>query len=143
MTIRMTRSFLPSTRVPDRSLKKFPNRQLKPFLLDQKYFAGSGNYIACEICAQAGIRPTRKCAKITKAEALKIKKATDSVINSSIENKGQSFSGGYRDATGEVDQGVQNLVVFYQKICGLCKKTEVKKIELKGRGTYFCPSCQR
>ncbi|WP_443135159.1 zinc finger domain-containing protein [Halobacteriovorax sp. GB3] len=36
-----------------------------------------------------------------------------------------------------------NLVVFYQKTCGLCHKSEVKKITLAGRGTYYCPSCQR
>lgn len=124
-------------------LKRFPNKQLKPFLLDQAYFSGSGNYIACEICARAGIRPTRRCGKVTLKEAQKIKDATDSVINNSIENQGQTFSGGYADATGDKGQGVMNLVVFYQKQCGLCNKSKVKKIVLAQRGTYYCPKCQK
>ena len=124
-------------------LKKFPNKVLKPFLLDQKYFAGCGNYIASEICARAGIRPSRRCGKVTKTEAAKIVEATDSVLNGSLENNGMTFSGGYSDAYGEKGEGVQNLVVFYQKICGLCKKTEVKKIVQAQRGTYYCPKCQK
>src|SRR5690606_21421861 len=42
------------------AIKRYPERALKVTLLDQKLFAGSGNYIANEICARAGIRPTRK-----------------------------------------------------------------------------------
>ena len=49
-------------------LKKYPARQLKPYLLDQKFFGGIGNYIASEICARAGIRPQRRCKKIRKYE---------------------------------------------------------------------------
>ena len=39
-------------------------------------------------------------------------------------------------------EGVKNLVVFYQDLCGLCKKNKVIKESQKGRGTYFCPKCQ-
>jgi len=124
-------------------LKDHPSKVLKPFLLDQKYFAGCGNYIASEICARAGIRPTRRCGKITRAEAEKIRIATDSVLTGSIENNGMTFSGGYSDTKGEKGEGVQNLVVFYQETCGLCQTTKVKKITLAQRGTYYCPSCQK
>lgn len=123
--------------------KKFPNKVLKPFLLDQKYFAGCGNYIASEICARAGIRPTRKCGKISKEEVFKIIIATKSVLEGSIKNNGMTFSGGYADTKGEKGEGVKDLVVFYQKICGLCHETAVKKIVMAQRGTYYCPRCQK
>ncbi|MCR9205418.1 MAG: hypothetical protein NXH75_12620, partial [Halobacteriovoraceae bacterium] len=123
--------------------KKFPNKVLKPFLLDQKYFAGCGNYIASEICARAGIRPTRKCGKITQTEVSKIVAATKSVLEGSIKNNGMTFSGGYADTKGEKGEGVKDLVVFYQKVCGLCHETPVKKIVLAQRGTYYCPKCQK
>ena len=45
-------------------LKKYPERQLKPHLLDQKFFGGVGNYIACEICARAGISGPKDVVKI-------------------------------------------------------------------------------
>lgn len=124
------------------AIKKYPNRALKVHLLDQKLFAGSGNYIANEICARAKIRPTRKCKDVKKAEFPKILKAIKEVIGPALASGGTTFQGGYRDSTGERGEGVQHLVVFYQKICQMCKKTKVKKIILAQRGTYYCPLCQ-
>lgn len=126
-----------------KSLKRFPEKHLKETLLDQKLFAGSGNYIANEVCARAGIRPTRKCKRITKKEMEEILKSFREVLTPAINSGGTTFQGGYRDTSGEKGKGVQNLVVFYQKICQLCRVTEVKKIYLKGRGTYYCPKCQK
>ena len=125
------------------AIKRFPERALKVTLLDQKLFAGSGNYIANEICARSGIRPTRKCKKVKKEEFPKILRAIHEVLGPALASGGTTFQGGYRDSTGEKGKGVQHLVVFYQKTCQLCKKTPVKKIILAGRGTYYCPVCQK
>jgi formamidopyrimidine-DNA glycosylase len=123
--------------------QRYPERQIKAFLLDQAFFAGCGNYIACEICARAGIRPTRKCQKITRDDAAKIKAATISVLEGQIESNGLTFQGGYTDTSGEKGEGLSQLVVFHQVTCGLCKKGKVKKIVLAQRGTYYCPRCQK
>ncbi len=120
-----------------------PTKVLKPFLLDQQFFAGIGNYMASEICARAHVRPTRKMGKLTRKECQLLVEATRSVLEDSIKNNGTTFSGGYADAFGEKGEGVKNLVVFYQKNCGICQKTEVKKIILGNRGTYYCPHCQK
>ncbi len=125
------------------AIKRFPERALKVTLLDQKLFAGSGNYIANEICARALIRPTRKCKDVKKNEFPKLLKAISDVITPALASGGTTFQGGYRDSTGERGLGVQHLVVFYQKICQMCKKTPVKKIILAQRGTYYCPHCQK
>jgi formamidopyrimidine-DNA glycosylase len=125
------------------AIRRYPERALKVTLLDQKLFAGSGNYIANEICARAGVRPTRRCGKIKREEYPKIFRAIGEVLNPALESGGTTFQGGYRDTTGEKGQGVNHLVVFYQKICRLCGKTPVKKITLAQRGTYYCPHCQR
>jgi formamidopyrimidine-DNA glycosylase len=125
------------------TLKKYPERQIKPFLLDQKYFAGCGNYIACEICALAGIRPTRKAKSLKLADAVRIAQATEAVLSGQIKNQGLTFSGGYTDAFGDKGGGLSSLVVFHQETCGLCKKSKVKKILLAQRGTYYCPACQK
>jgi formamidopyrimidine-DNA glycosylase len=125
------------------AIKRYPERALKVTLLDQKLFAGSGNYIANEICARAGIRPTRKCRLVKKAEFPKLLNAIGEVLHPALASGGTTFQGGYRDASGEKGKGVAHLVVFYQKICQLCHKTPVKKILLAQRGTYFCPKCQK
>lgn len=123
-------------------LKKYPTRQLKVHLLDQKFFAGCGNYIASEICARAGIRPTRRCGKVTKKECQDIVRATDEVLNPIMKSNGLTFSGGYSDTSGEKGEGLQHLVVFWQKECQMCGGP-VKKIVLAQRGTFYCPHCQR
>lgn len=125
------------------AIKRYPERALKVTLLDQKLFAGSGNYIANEICARAGIRPTRKCKNVKREEFPKILRAIKKVLEPAIAAGGTTFQGGYRDSTGERGEGVHHLVVFYQKICQMCKKTPVKKIILAQRGTYYCPKCQK
>ena len=53
-------------------IKKYPERMIKPYLLDQKFFGGVGNYIACEICARAGIKNPQENVKISKYEYQKI-----------------------------------------------------------------------
>lgn len=123
--------------------EKHPNKVLKPFLLDQKYFSGVGNYIATEICARAKLLPTRIVSTLDKKDCAKIKAAIDLIIFGAVKNSGTTFGGGYRDAFGEKGEGVQHLVVFHQDICQMCKKTKVIKTILGGRGTYHCPHCQK
>lgn len=124
------------------AIERYPNRMLKVHLLDQKLFAGSGNYIASEICARAKILPTRLCKDIKKGEYLKILDAIKTVLDHSLVSGGTTFQN-YRDTTGEKGKGVEHLVVYGQKICQMCKKTPVEKIILAQRGTYFCPKCQK
>lgn len=125
------------------SLKKYPNRHLKVSLLDQSLFAGTGNYIANEICAHGGVRPERFVKDIKPKEFKKLYQGVFKVIEPTVNSGGTTFAGGYRDTTGSKGSGVQHLVVFYQKICQLCNRSEVKKITLGQRGTYYCPTCQK
>ncbi|MBC7427658.1 MAG: Fpg/Nei family DNA glycosylase [Bacteriovorax sp.] len=124
----------------------YPNKPIKPFLLDQKAFPGVGNYMASEILARAGILPTRLSGDIDAHEIEKMKAAMDIVVSGAIETKGTTFSGGYRDANGSKGEGVKHLVVFYQNYCQMClekeKVTKVIKTIQGGRGTYHCPVCQ-
>lgn len=124
-------------------LKRYPQRMTKVTLLDQKLFAGVGNYMASEICALAGVRPTRKCVRLTVNEIEKLFDAIHLVVKGMVEANGNTFQGGYQDAFGESGGGLNRLVVFYQERCGMCKKTKVKKVILAGRGTYYCPRCQK
>jgi len=123
-----------------------PNKVIKPFLLDQKAFPGVGNYMASEICARAGILPTRLAGDITAEEIEKIREAIDIVVTGAVETKGTTFSGGYRDANGAKGEGIRHLVVFHQAHCQMCLEqdilTKVVKSVMATRGTYHCPRCQ-
>ena len=125
------------------SLRRYPERYIKVSLLDQKLFAGTGNYIANEICARAGVLPDRKVSTLSKKEITRLYQACAVVIDGATQTGGTTFQGGYADTTGSKGGGVSHLVVFYQKTCHLCKKAPVTKIELAQRGTYYCPRCQK
>ncbi|HBR95593.1 MAG TPA: hypothetical protein DEA90_15630 [Opitutae bacterium] len=125
------------------SLLRYPQRAVKVSLLDQSLFAGTGNYIANEICAHARVLPHRLVQSLSTREINKLYRAVSTVINGTITRGGVAFGGGYRDTKGDKGTGVQNLVVFYQQECQLCKKTPVVKTILGQRGTYHCPRCQK
>jgi formamidopyrimidine-DNA glycosylase len=123
-------------------LLKYPDRFIKVTLLDQSLFAGTGNYIANEICARAKVLPYRKVSSLSKADVGRLYKCVHIVIDGATKTGGTTFAGGYADTTGSKGSGVGHLVVFYQKICQMCTKTKVVKTVLAQRGTYHCPKCQ-
>ncbi|MBD65975.1 MAG: DNA-formamidopyrimidine glycosylase [Halobacteriovoraceae bacterium] len=125
------------------ALKKYPERFIKVTLLDQKLFAGTGNYIANEICAHGRVLPNRTVKSLSSNEIENLYAGVFKVLNPTINSGGTTFAGGYRDTSGDKGQGVNHLVVFYQKLCQLCQKTKVEKIVLGQRGTYYCPHCQK
>ncbi len=125
------------------SLLRYSHRFIKVTLLDQSLFAGTGNYIANEICARAKVMPNRKVETLSEKEIKQLYKHVFTVIDGATETGGTTFAGGYADTTGSKGNGVNHLVVFYQKICQICKKTEVTKIVLGQRGTYYCANCQK
>ena len=125
------------------ALKRHPQRQIKVSLLDQSLFAGTGNYIANEICAHGGVRPSRRIKTLSRQDISKLYQGIFKVLDPTINSGGTTFAGGYRDTSGDKGAGVNHLVVFYQKTCQLCKKEAVKKIILAQRGTYYCPKCQK
>jgi formamidopyrimidine-DNA glycosylase len=124
------------------ALDRYPERCIKVSLLDQRLFAGTGNYIANEICAHAGVLPFRIVASLKLQEREKLYHSVATVLAAPIQMGGVAFGGGYQDAHGEKGRGVHSLVVFYQKKCQLCQDSEVIKITLGQRGTYYCPRCQ-
>ncbi len=124
------------------SLLKSKGRPIKVALLEQKYFTGIGNYMACEICALAKVLPQKMIKDLTQSEFKKLYEAIPAVIHPMIEHQGLSFSGGYRDSAGSDGGGLKGLKVFHQKICQMCLQQEIQKCQLAGRGTFFCSVCQ-
>ncbi|MDH4468751.1 MAG: DNA-formamidopyrimidine glycosylase family protein [Bacteriovoracaceae bacterium] len=125
-----------------RCIDKQKNRPIKVALLDQKYFPGIGNYLASEICAQAFLHPERLCKELNSEEIKNLYLAIPIILKRAIQNGGVTFGGGYQNANGEKGNGKSGLIVFHQLICQNCKETEVTKITLAGRGTFFCNHCQ-
>lgn len=123
----------------------FKNRKinLKALLLNQKLIAGLGNIYVDEICFRAGIRPSRLVSSLTRGDIKKLYLATNYIIKKAIEKRGTTFSD-YRDVENKKGNFLKYLKVYGRKAekCKHCQET-IKKIKLAGRGTHFCPNCQK
>ncbi len=115
---------------------------IKATLCDQKVVAGIGNMYADEILHKIGIHPLTKTSALSDGEMEKIYKATIDVLSSAIENKGATVSN-YVDSSGQAGTAQDHFKVAhrYKKPCPVCG-TEIERIKVRGRGTYFCPNCQ-
>lgn len=117
---------------------------IKPLLLDQKVIAGIGNVYADEALFRARIHPKRKANTLKEAELKRLYTAIGEVLRAGIRYRGTSATRGlYRDLWGEKGHYQDHLAVFRRqgKPCPGCQGT-VEQIQVAGRSTFLCPSCQ-
>ncbi len=124
-------------------IKKYPNRKIKQILMDQKHIGGIGNIYADESCFCAKILPAKISKKIKPAEIFRLYRCINSVIKLAIAKKGTSADT-YVRSNGKPGDMVPYLKVYGREgeKCKRCGGV-VKKIKLNGRGTHFCPQCQK
>lgn len=116
---------------------------IKAALLDQSLLAGVGNIYADESLYRAGIRPRRRSNRLTLAELERLRLALGQVLKKAVRLGGSSVSD-YVGADGE--RGFFQLEHrVYQRTGDPCRRcqTPIRRIEVAGRGTHYCPHCQR
>ncbi|HTW78299.1 MAG TPA: bifunctional DNA-formamidopyrimidine glycosylase/DNA-(apurinic or apyrimidinic site) lyase [Terracidiphilus sp.] len=116
---------------------------IKAALLNQSLLAGVGNIYADESLFHAGIRPRRAAGRLTRAELERLRQALRKVLKQAIRLGGSSVSD-YVDANG-VRGFFQLEHCVYLRTGEPCRRcgTPIRRILLAGRGTHFCPRCQR
>lgn len=116
---------------------------VKAALLDQSFVAGLGNIYADEALWRAGVRPMRRADTLTKKEAAALRAAARDVMQESIAVGGTTFQH-FVDTDGQTGNFTQFLNVFGKQgtPCPRCGKPIVKT-RVAGRGTHYCPGCQK
>lgn len=119
------------------------SRPIKLILLDQKKIAGIGNIYAGDALFLAKIHPEKKANGLSKEEIKRLFKAIEGVLKAGIKYRGASDQY-YLDALGHEGSYQDHFLVYGRagKKCLECSN-KVDKIKLGGRGTYYCPSCQK
>lgn len=114
---------------------------VKPWLLTQRPVAGVGNIYADEALWRAGINPHARRVGPVRARALWA--AIREVLAEAIEREGTTFRD-YQMINGESGRNAPFLVAYGQsgRPCPRCGSA-MRKVMLGGRGTTYCPSCQR
>ena len=115
----------------------------KTVLLNQALIAGIGNIYADEICFAAGIRPSRRAARLRKADLAALYTATTQVIRRAIAERGTTFNN-YVDGAGNKGNFLKFLAVYGRggQPCRTCERPLIKK-RIAGRGTVYCVYCQK
>jgi formamidopyrimidine-DNA glycosylase len=116
---------------------------IKALLLNQNLLHGVGNIYADESLFRAGIRPRRRAHSLTHNELKKLHASLRKVLKEAIAAGGSSVSD-YVDADGEEGFFQLRHRVYGREgePCLVCKK-KIKKIVVAGRGTHYCPKCQK
>jgi len=126
-----------------KELFKNKKTKIKPLLMDQTFISGIGNIYAAEILFKAKIHPERRANALTDKEKGLLFKAVNDILNAAILAAGSSVDDYVRVSGGKGGY------VKYHKVYGregkecLACKAKIKKINQGGRGTYFCPRCQK
>ena len=114
---------------------------IKTVLLDQSIIAGIGNIYDNEILFMSKISPERSSCKITINECQEIIDDTRIVLKKAIALGGTTIRS-FTSSEGIHGLFQNELLVHGKKNCPNCGKP-VKKIQIGGRGTYYCSSCQK
>ena len=121
---------------------KFNNTHIKTLLLDQSIISGIGNIYADEILFLSRVNPSIKGKDLSDKMLEDIIKNTRIVLEQGIKNRGttiHSFS-----SLGVTGDNQSHLLVHTREgmKCFTCGNL-IKKTRINGRGTYYCPSCQK
>jgi formamidopyrimidine-DNA glycosylase len=126
-----------------KKMLSFKKAKIKPLLMDQKFISGIGNLYAAEALFAAKIDPSRQAQGLSDKEKENLFAAIKEILKKAIDAGGSSVDD-YVRLSGERGDYVKYHRVYGRegKPCLVCK-TMIKRTALSGRGTYFCPRCQK
>ncbi|MEK7632114.1 MAG: bifunctional DNA-formamidopyrimidine glycosylase/DNA-(apurinic or apyrimidinic site) lyase [Patescibacteria group bacterium] len=132
-----------SAKVLQAALRRRPNMPIKQALTDQTLLAGVGNIYADETLFAARLKPTRKVKSLKLADWSRLFTGLQKVLRHAIKTHGSSV-GEFIRVDGSVGTYGRYHKVYDRKgkSCPRCG-TPIRRMVLGGRGTHYCPRCQR
>jgi len=118
-------------------------RPIKIVLMEQRKIAGLGNIYANEALFLARIHPLKPANKLKDSEIRNLLLAIKKVIKKAIKLQGTSFR--FYVKPDESKGSYQEEFLVYQRNDEKCLrcKSKIKYIKIGGRGTFYCPRCQK
>jgi len=125
-------------------LKK-KEKNIKNFLLDQKFVSGIGNIYASEILFISKINPIRKAKSLTKDECKKILLYSKLILKKAIQKGGSSIRD-FQNINGKMGSFQKDFKVYQRENLNCLKpkcKGVIKKKIISNRSSFFCNFCQK
>ena len=128
-----------------KSYFKKKKKDIKSFLLDQKFVSGIGNIYASEILFLSKIHPQSSAKNLNVTHCQKIIKNSKKILISAIE-KGGSTIKDFKNILGETGKFQKEFKV-YGRDKKNCKRLScsgiISKITQANRSTFYCKKCQK
>lgn len=128
----------------EKMAERYPGRKIKQFIMDQDIIAGVGNIYADEALFDAKIKPMRLARDIKKAEWPVLIASIKRSLEQGIKYGGSSAEN-FVDAFGQQGKAHEKLLV-YRKTGERCPNDcggIIERTVIGGRGTHWCPRCQK
>jgi len=120
-------------------------KDIKSFLIDQKFVSGIGNIYASEILFLSKISPTKQAMKLSKEDCKKIILFSKSVLNKAIKKGGSSIRD-FKDIAGKTGNFQKEFKVYQRENLNCLRNKctgKIRKIFISNRSTFFCNTCQK
>lgn len=115
---------------------------IKSTILDQSIIVGIGNIYADEILFLSKINPLKETSKLKNKDLENIIVNTKKTLELAISLGGTTIKS-FESSEGVHGRFQQELLIHGKTgECSVCK-TKISKIRVGGRGTYYCPKCQK
>jgi formamidopyrimidine-DNA glycosylase len=130
---------------PELFAKALKTRQtvIKQLLLAGDVVVGVGNIYASEALFMAGIRPTARAHRISKARVFKLHRAIREVLMAAVAQGGSSL----RDFSNAQGQNgyFQLQAMVYDRAGEPCRQctSAIKRLVQGQRSSFYCPQCQK
>ncbi len=117
---------------------------IKVVLMDQEKIGGVGNIYANDALWLSKVNPKTPAKSLDPESVKKLYEAIVTVLKAGIKYGGASELAFVTPDGGEGKYQNHTLVYGHEgEPCERCHKSVIKKFFLGGRGTYFCPKCQK
>ncbi|MGB2951895.1 MAG: bifunctional DNA-formamidopyrimidine glycosylase/DNA-(apurinic or apyrimidinic site) lyase [Gaiellaceae bacterium] len=116
---------------------------VKAALLDQRTVAGMGNIYADEALWRAQVHPLRPAGELNEEEVQALHRGVRAALEAGIARRGATLRD-YRTPDG-ARGSMQDEFKVYGRAGEPCPRcgTPIDRIRVAGRGTWYCPTCQR
>ena len=118
--------------------------KVKPFIMDQSNIGGIGNIYANDALWDARIDPARPARSLNRIEVTRLFDSIIKVMELSLKEGGASEMS-FVNILGQ-EGNYQSHTLVYGKTGKPCPRNDggtIKRIVLGGRGTFYCPVCQK
>ncbi|NCN87372.1 MAG: bifunctional DNA-formamidopyrimidine glycosylase/DNA-(apurinic or apyrimidinic site) lyase [Candidatus Pacebacteria bacterium] len=117
---------------------------IKQAIMMNQILCGVGNIYACDSLNDAKISPFRPAQSLSEEEISNLVASMKKIVNMAIERGGTTFDGMYVGVDGLAGSYQDDVLTYGRegKNCYNCGSL-IKKTKLGGRGTYYCPICQK